>query len=282
MILEHGFGRTARTKASRGDSSLALGMTRSLAPILLMALLAGCATATAPAPAPPVPASPSLPSAAAAAEPAPPSSLHWTRTAAEHRAAFLQTYRSAAGRLEELVAGRDPWTWAVVLDADETLIDNSTYQKERADQGLGYSRESWAEWVNRRAADALPGGRDFLETVRGLGGRIAVVTNRDDDLCAATADNLRSERLPYDIVLCRPKGGPSEKEPRWEAVERGTATPELPPVEIVMWIGDNIGDFPGATQELRNAPESDLARFGDRWWVLPNPMYGSWERNPPR
>ena len=245
--------------------------------LLLAALLAGCATATAPAPPAPAPASP-----AAAAEATQPSSLHWARTAAEHRAAFLQTFRAAGDRLEELVEGRDPWTWAVALDADETLIDNSTYQKERAAQGLGFSGESWAEWVDRRAATALPGGRDFLEDVRRLGGRIAVVTNRTEDECTATEDNLRAERLPYDVVLCRPMAGPSDKEPRWSAVERGTASPNLPPVEIVMWLGDNVGDFPGATQALRDAPENELDPFGDRWWVLPNPMYGSWERNPPR
>ena len=261
-------------------------MTRpALALVLAVLLLAGCATATAlapeaPAPAPPAAAAP--PVAEAGVEAAQPASLHWTRTAAEHRAAFLQTFRAASERLEELVEGRDPWTWAVALDADETLIDNSTYQKERAVQGLGYSRESWAEWVDRRAATALPGGRDFLEDVRRLGGRIAVVTNRIEAECTATEDNQRAERLPYDVVLCRPAAGPSDKEPRWEAVERGTASPNLPPVEIVMWLGDNAGDFPGATQALRDAPESELAPFGDTWWVLPNPMYGSWERNPPR
>lgn len=275
MTADGGTDRTLRPSPSRGDSSLTLGMTGALLPLVLAALLVGCATATPPAPPLPAPAP-------AAAEAAQPPSLHWARTAAEHRAAFLQTYRAASERLEELVAGRDPWTWAVALDADETLIDNSLYQKEREAQGLGFSRESWAEWVERRAAPALPGGRDFLEDVRRLGGRIAVVTNREEVLCIATEDNLRAERLPYDVVLCRPMGGPSDKEPRWEAVERGTASPNLPPIRIVMWIGDNVGDFPGATQALRDAPESELDPFGDRWWVLPNPMYGSWERNPPR
>ena len=245
--------------------------------LLLAAALAGCTAAPAPQTAPP----PAAPAAAEAAAPMSPG-LHWSRTSAEHRALFLQTYRQAAEALEELVAGREPFTWAVSIDADETLIDNSPYQREREAAGLGYTEESWTAWVMRREAEALPGAREFLETVRRLGGKVAVVTNRGDEVCGPTEDNLRSLRLAYDVVLCKPVGGPSDKAPRWQAVEAGEASKSLPPLDVVMWVGDNIHDFPGGSQALAEGSEDALSRFGRDLFVLPNVMYGSWQRNPPR
>jgi 5'-nucleotidase (lipoprotein e(P4) family) len=206
--------------------------------------------------------------------------LHWSRNSAEARALFLQSYRQAAEALEALVAGRDPFTWAISIDGDETLLDNSPYQLEREAAGLGFTEESWNEWVRRREAPALPGARDFLETVRRLGGKIAVVTNRGEVVCGATEDNLRNLRLPYDLVLCKPTGAESDKSPRWQAVEEGRASKYLPPLDLVLWVGDNVHDFPGGSQEWARGPEDDLDRFGRDFVILPNVMYGSWERNP--
>jgi 5'-nucleotidase (lipoprotein e(P4) family) len=246
--------------------------------VLLVAALAGCTAApapqTSPQPAPP----PAEPAAAAAAPMS--AGLHWSRNSAEARALFLQSYRQAAEALEALVAGRDPFTWAISIDGDETLLDNSPYQLEREAAGLGFTEESWNEWVRRREAPALPGARDFLETVRRLGGKIAVVTNRGEVVCGATEDNLRNLRLPYDLVLCKPTGAESDKSPRWQAVEEGRASKYLPPLDLVLWVGDNVHDFPGGSQEWARGPEDDLDRFGRDFVILPNVMYGSWERNP--
>lgn len=238
--------------------------------LAVLCLAAACRTAG------PVPQTPPATDAAAM-----PASLHWFRTSAEYQAATIQTYREAARRLEEIAQGLQPGTWAVSLDADETIVDNSQYQKERAAQGLGYSSESWAEWVRRKEAPAIPGAVSFLQRVHELGGKIAIVTNRREAVCAETRDNLTSERLVYDVVLCQPDADKSgEKEPRWEQVEKGTASKDLPPLKLVMWIGDNIQDFPDLDQSLRGKPEDAFQDFGMRWFVLPNPMYGSWERNP--
>ena len=73
--------------------------------------------------------------------------------------------------------------------------------------------------------------------------------------------------------------GPSDKNPRFEAVARGTTPAGLPPLEVVAFVGDNILDFPGQSQALRKEPDEAFAAFGARFFVLPNPMYGSWEKN---
>ncbi len=164
----------------------------------------------------------------------------------------------------------------MVLDADETILDNSTYQLRQARAGRPYDEASWAAWVEERAAPALPGAVEFTRQVRELGGRVVVVTNRTEAGCPATRDNLRSVGVPFDAVLCR--GATSDKNPRFQAVEAGTAG--LPPLRVLMWVGDNIQDFPGQSQALRSAAPAALDPFGRTFVVLPNPMYGSWERLP--
>lgn len=228
--------------------------------LVLVLLLPACRT-TAPTP----PVSTSLPGA-----------LHWFRTSAEYPAATRQTYRLAAERLEEIAADLQPGTWAVSLDADETILDNSQYQKELAEKGARFEPATWNAWVRREAAPAIPGAAGFLAAVRKLGGKIAIVTNRGEEVCGATRSNLRKVGLIYDVVLC----GSGEKEPRWEMVTAGTASPDLPPLPLVLWVGDNIQDFPALDQTLRTRPDGAFADFGARYFVIPNPMYGSWERNP--
>jgi 5'-nucleotidase (lipoprotein e(P4) family) len=245
---------------------------------LVLAVSAGCRSA-APAVAPQTPSAP-----VASPAPAPegfraPESIRWVRDSAEHRALFLQVYRAAAAHVEREAATRDPGTWAVVLDADETVLDNSLYQLERARAGLPFDSTSWAAWCARREAVPLPGASAFLSRVRVLGGRIAIVTNRSAAECLDTEAVFRAHALAYDVMLCKSDGGPSDKNARFEAVSRGTTPAGLPPLELVVVVGDNILDFPGKSQALRKEPDEAFAPFGARFFVLPNPMYGSWEKN---
>ncbi|HEX8242587.1 MAG TPA: HAD family acid phosphatase [Longimicrobium sp.] len=102
--------------------------------------------------------------------------IHWWRNSAERTVLFLQTYRWAGERLRELAAREPRGSWAVIMDADETVLDNSTYQFRRNPQGEGYSAESWTAWVNEEAAPATPGAPEFTRLVHELGGRVAIVT----------------------------------------------------------------------------------------------------------
>jgi 5'-nucleotidase (lipoprotein e(P4) family) len=237
----------------------------------VLILLAGAACRTAG----------SLPAPVAAASPAmPPLALRWVRNSAEYPAATIQAYRLAARRIDVAGATKAPETWAVSLDADETVLDNSQYAKERAAAGLAYSSESWREWVARRAAVPVPGSAAFLRRVKDKGGVIVIVTNRTQAECPDTEENFRALQLPFDAMLCRPADGPGDKEPRYDGVANGTARPGLGPLEIVLWVGDNIQDFPHMRQEARKAGEAAFAQFGERFIIIPNPTYGSWERNP--
>jgi 5'-nucleotidase (lipoprotein e(P4) family) len=239
----------------------------SAASVLIMLAGSGCATA-------------GRASAPRANLAPPPSAVHWVRDSAEYRAATIQAYRMATQRIDLVGASMPRGSWAVSLDADETVLDNSQYQKERAEAGLAFSSESWREWVARKSAAAIPGSAGFLRRVKDLGGTIVIVTNRTQAECPDTEANFRALGLPFDAMLCRADEGPSEKEPRFDRVTNGTAVPGLRALEIALFVGDNIQDFPQLRQEMRKAGEPAYLEFGGRFVIIPNPMYGSWEKNP--
>lgn len=254
---------------------------RTLAPALAFGLALTASTAcrsAAPAAPPQAPAAPAAVAPATAPHPLG-MAVRWARTSAEHRAVYLQVYRAATAHVEREAAARAAGTWAVVLDADETVIDNSLYELERAEKNIPFGSDSWREWTARRAATPLPGAAAFLARARALGGKIVIVTNRSAAECADTEAVFRAHSLAYDAMLCKPDGGPSDKGPRFEAVARGTTPGGLPPLEVVAFVGDNIQDFPGLSQAVRKEADEAFAPFGARFFVLPNPMYGSWERN---
>ncbi len=236
--------------------------------VAILATTASCRSTAAPPVQTPQPA---------AAAPALPDSVRWVRDGAEYQAAVLQTYRAATTSAEIAARSRKAGSWAVVLDADETVINNLQYQIERAQAGLKYTPESWRAWVGRREATPLPGAAAFLARVRDLGGRIAIVTNRLESECPDTEAVFQTHRLAYDVMLCRPDGGPSDKNPRFAAVAGGTTKAGGPRLDTVIFVGDNILDFPTLSQAAAKKDDTALAFFGSRYFMLPNPMYGSWQ-----
>jgi 5'-nucleotidase (lipoprotein e(P4) family) len=210
--------------------------------------------------------------------------VKWFRTAAEYRALAISTYRAAteAANAAAKAKGRD--SWAVVLDVDETVLDNSVFQRDLSKGTAPFSEELWAIFVHQRSAVPVPGAKAFLDRVKELGGRIVLVTNRFENLCEDTRENLRAVSIPFDAILCRATTGTNtgDKNPRFEAAATGAALGDHKAREVVAFVGDNILDFPALKQSLRDEPESAYEAFGKRYFVLPNPMYGSWQQVPAR
>lgn len=255
-----------------------MAVQRWLLVVVLGLVLSACQAerkppVTTPAPPPAVSPAPAAQPASAATLP---NDIKWVQRSAEYHAAMLETYRHATVRVEQQAATRKAGTWAVILDADETVISNLQYQIERI--GQGYSAESWAAWVHRKEGIPLPGAAAFLARVRQLGGRIAIVTNRLESECEDTTAVFRTHQLPFDAMLCRPDKAPSDKNPRFESVAIGKTSAGQAPLDIVAFVGDNILDFPGLAQAIRQGGDAAFSDFGVRFFLVPNPMYGSWER----
>ncbi|MCX5741310.1 MAG: hypothetical protein NT062_02295 [Proteobacteria bacterium] len=196
--------------------------------------------------------------------------LKWYQRSAERRALQLQAYGVASARIAERAAAGLPTSWGVVLDIDETSVDNSAYQHSRADLGVGFSPASWTAWVNKKAATPVAGVLAFTNEVKQLGGKVVLVSNRKAATeCAATQDNLHAIGMTFDEMLCQDTT--SDKNPRFDAVAAR--------MEVVMFVGDNIQDFPKLTQDVRKQPDDAFAKFGESFILIPNPMYGSWEKN---
>jgi 5'-nucleotidase (lipoprotein e(P4) family) len=244
---------------------------------LALTLLAGCASAPPPHAAAAPPPSVTTSTTASALPADLPDDDRWVLSSSEYAAATWQAYVLAGRRAEELAAGRASGSWAVVLDVDETVLSNVQFEIDLARVHRDYDEPSWRRWENRGVATAIPGAARFCQRVQALGGKVVLVTNREEDQRAPTEANLRHENVPFDVLLLRPNGSPNDKRARWQAVQDGTAVPGIGPLAVVLFVGDNILDFPGLDQTLRSKGDAALAPFGDRFIVIPNPMYGSWK-----
>lgn len=229
--------------------------------------------------------------------PAPPSvsdidagSVLWLQNAPDYRAACLQAYGLARRRLEETLKQLQPAgaakPLAVVMDLDETTLDNSEFQAYLTAEGQRFSPDLWERWVRLggAATPTVPGAREFIQFARGQGVQVIFVSNRPASELAETAALLRRHGLaPADDVpqsqWLRLLVDTSDKLPRFRQVQQE--------FHVVLWIGDQYGDFyemaqadqPRHSLSLTGLREA-VDRLSDRWGVdfivLPNPMYGDW------
>jgi 5'-nucleotidase (lipoprotein e(P4) family) len=209
-----------------------------------------------------------------------PNGLHWFRNSAERVVLYHQSYafarRLVIDWLRERKIDETKKPWAVVVDIDETVLDNSEYQQRLVVTGHNFEASTWDNWVNERKAPAFAQAREFAEWVHNKGGKVIAVTDRDVSLCGATRDNLKSERVPVDAVLCAPANAtPPKKEARFKAIREGTAGNDLGPLDVALYVGDQVADCAGQTQTAY-----DKEKFGESCIALPNPMYGAWASNP--
>jgi len=215
-----------------------------------------------------------------------PSSIRWMGQSVEYAAICQQTYRSAWQAVKQAASGLTS-DWAVVLDVDETVLNNVQYEIELAEKGEHYTPETWAAWVQRREATPVPGVRAFLDSVRSLGEKAHVVfiTNRDAKLDTPTVANLRAYGLwqEGDVILCRKEKADTKVIRRLEVETGSGRCAGLGERQIIALLGDQLADLM-PVDFISAAPDSmrqyylQKSGWGQRYFTLPNPMYGYWER----
>lgn len=201
----------------------------------------------------------------------------WYQQSAEMRACYYQSYRMARMALNENLKnynGDKPT--AVVLDIDETVLDNSPFEAKLIADGKAYSDSAWNAWSMRGEARALPGAPEFINFAKQNGVEVFFISNRKENEFATTLKNLEQAGMPTDSanLLIRRQGTGSCKDERRDFVASN--------YEIILYIGDNLGDytslFDGRDEGLAlSMADSMQADFGTKFIILPNPMYGEWE-----
>ena len=233
-------------------------------------------------------------SALAAEAPGPSDLLNaelWMQSAVEYRANCLTVYALARTRLDEALADKS-WTAfdqtgdyqalppAVVLDLDETAIDNSPYEAGLAVNGRDFDSKSWDAWTQAEQAKAMPGAVEFTKYADAKGVKVFYVTNRNADQKEATKRNVQALGFPMggnvDTFLMQ------KDRPEWASSAKGVRVAYIAKdYRVLLLFGDNIGDFSdkfsGGIAERDVAFETLKAHFGHDWMMLANPSYGSWE-----
>lgn len=203
-------------------------------------------------------------------------SVLWFQKSGEAKALYYQGYNIGKMRLDEILRNKAMMTAqkpAIVLDLDETVLDNSPYQAWNV---LTENKPlPWEPWFERSQGKALPGAVDFLKYADSKGVAIFYISNRKEPQKAATIKNLQSVGAPQadaaHVLLMKP--GEKGKETRRSQVAKN--------YNIVLLFGDNLGDFSGfdnlsVTERLQTV-EQHKDEFGRKLIVFPNPMYGDWE-----
>lgn len=209
----------------------------------------------------------------------------WQHTSAEYEVAVLQAYRLARENLDRaLVDAR--WSAAleqqvidaslppaILLDLDETVLDNTKYEI-RIIRELGqYTPESFAQWCESAEAPAISGATEFLEYASHRRVAVFYYSARKESLRACTTRNLRALGLPLagDSHLLL-DNGTSKSE------YRGLIASNY---RLLLLVGDNLEDFVAGSKSQSGQRRELAQRYADRWgreWIiLPNPMYGHWE-----
>lgn len=227
----------------------------------------------------------------------------WTQNSSEFAASSLQTYNLATSNLDTTVRNvketaaieqTAPYTSlppAVIMDIDETVLDNSKYDAKLILTADSYSFATWDQWLALQQATAIPGAVSFINYAKSSGVEVIFITNRMCkervgviDKCPQKPDMIANlEKIgitdvhPSTVLLRNEQDGwTAEKASRREVVAKR--------YRIVMLFGDDLGDFlpnvkKNITPEQReNLVNAHSEKWGNIWYILPNPRYGSWLR----
>ena len=203
----------------------------------------------------------------------------WMQTSGERAALSYQAFSLARLLLDrDLRTARSRMRRAVIVDLDETVMDNSRYQAWLIKNRQSFNDQTWLAWVDRAEATAIPGALEFLTYANSRGVRVFYITNRKAAEKEGTATNLRKLGFPRvndETLLVRTDTKSSSKEPRRQSVSDR--------YRVVLLMGDNLNDFSDVFENAKTinarlaATDQNKTKFGARFIVLPNPMYGDWE-----
>lgn len=201
----------------------------------------------------------------------------WYQNSPEMRALYYQGFNIAGERLRQLSKTRTSKPKAVIVDIDETMLNNVRFQAQEIIDNREFSGDFWNEWSQLGKAEALPGAVEFSKLCDSLGIALFYISNRKPNETEATLRNLDSLGFAFakpEFLLLR--DNESSKKARREKV--------MEKYDVVLLVGDNLNDFSEVFENRTEnwgipVVEAFKSEFGKRFVLLPNPMYGDWEKN---
>lgn len=219
----------------------------------------------------------------------------WMQRSVEYKASALGAFALARLRLDQALADRN-WTAApkeqkenyqslppaVIVDVDETILDNSGYQAWMALKDTTFDAKTWSAYVNTVSSLAIPGAVEFVKYAESKGVKVFYISNRTAEEEEATRKNLAKLGFPLDdkidTVLT------TRERPDWTSAKGTRRAHVAKTYRILLNLGDNFGDFVdeyrGTEAERLKVFEEHKDRWGREWIMLANPTYGSFESAP--
>lgn len=204
------------------------------------------------------------------------SSIVWFQKSAEAKALYLQGYNIAISRLIE-IRNQKPSekNLAVVLDIDETILDNSPFQAKLAYSFLNYNSNLWSEWTSQKNAELLPGVERFFAVADSLGFEIILISNRftyENDVTFENLQRYNLRGLKQNNILLR----------EFDSSKKGRRDRVISSYSIELLLGDNLGDFDdvfdsNSLEDREKNVMTNSDKFGSKFIIFPNPMYGTWD-----
>lgn len=198
---------------------------------------------------------------------------------AEARACFWQSFNLATLRFDQAVAEKKPSEkLAVIADIDDTLVDGVMYTADVLQDG-DWTNEAFGKSLASKACLPLPGAVEFMNDVVKKGGTVFYVTNRDPSLRDVTYSSMKEMGFPMideQHIFIRETGMASSKESRRAAIEKDYT--------VALLLGDNLEDFADlfpvtkGNDARRAAVDQIHDQWGDKFIILPNAVYGDWEK----
>lgn len=220
----------------------------------------------------------------------------WMQTSIEHDLVYAEIYKMAEAKL---LAGLADPQWdalpkgertndtaklppAVIVDIDETVLDNSPFEARMIRDNATFDAQAWNAWVRQASAKPLPGALEYAKFAAAHGVTMIYISNRDATQADSTRANLAADGFPLTDGAVLNRGAPTPGCASASSADKGCRRRLVAQkYRIVAMFGDQLGDFvdgadaDNATRAERIAPYRDW--FGERWFALPNPVYGSWE-----
>ncbi|WP_432712468.1 5'-nucleotidase, lipoprotein e(P4) family [Pedobacter sp.] len=200
----------------------------------------------------------------------------WQQHSGEFRALAFQAYNFARLSLLEQLKNADTTKRnCVVVDIDETVLDNSPYQGFEIQHGRSYDLKTWTNWTSKGIADTIPGAFGFLKFASRFNVEVFYVSNRLGTEFDGTLHNLKRFGFPNaDAAHLVLNESTSDKEPRRQKIKEQ--------YNILLLCGDNLSDFSNVFYREQKITTEEVNRaqqlFGTKYIVIPNPMYGDWEK----